>query len=271
MRLRVRLMIFVFIVIALFSIYVYFGLKEAPVYRNYTIESEKLTSEIKIVVLADMHSMDREENAEIIKMVQDEKPDCIFYVGDMFDANLPSKSIEDLMHTFESFKSYYVTGNHETSISREEIVSEVKNLTWLKNDTQTVEIGGNKISISGIDDLYHNEETWHDALEQCARNKDDSLFTILLSHRPEYAEEYEKYGFDLTVCGHTHGGQVRIPPFINGVMTPYQGWFPKYAGGRYDFSDNTMIVSRGLVINHRKRIYNPAEVVVLHLKPQEKN
>lgn len=270
MKSKCKLFIFVFVIAAL-AAYVYFGLKESPVYRDYTIDSEKLTNEVKIVVLADMHSMDREENAEIIKMVQEQNPDCIFYVGDMFDASLPAKPIRELMHTLENYKSYYVTGNHETSVSRAEIVAEVKNLTWLKNDTQTVEIGGNKISISGIDDPYKNEDTWHDALEQCAKNKDDSLFTILLSHRPEYAEEYEKYGFDLTVCGHTHGGQVRIPPFINGIKTPNQGWFPKYGGGKYELSDDTMIVSRGLVINHRKRIYNPAEVVVLHLKPQEKN
>lgn len=269
MKLKRNLLILVLVISAL-SVYIYFGCKESPVYRNYTVESDKLNNEITAVVLADMHSMDRAENDEIIKMVQDVNPDCIFYVGDMFDASLPAKPIRELMHTLENYKSYYVTGNHETSVSRAEIVAEVKNLTWLKNDTQTVEINGNKISISGIDDPFKNEDTWHGALEQCAKEKDDGLFTILLSHRPEYAEEYKRLGFDLSICGHTHGGQIRIPPFVNGLNAPNQGWFPKYGGGKYELADDTMIVSRGLIINHRKRIFNPAEVVVLHIKPQEK-
>jgi len=47
----------------------------------------------------------------------------------------------------------------------------------------------------------------------------------LLSHRPELIESYEKYGFDLILSGHAHGGQWRIPGVLNGLLAPNQGFF----------------------------------------------
>lgn len=249
------------------AIYIIVGLNESPICRRYTVESEKINKDVKIVVLSDLHSMDREENNEIEDLVERENPDCIFYVGDMFDSSKPAYPTRKMMENLDKkYKSYYVTGNHETSVSRDEIVSEFSNLTYLKNDTVDVEINGNQISLSGIDDYYKNEKVWFDNLQKCAKEKDDSRYRILLSHRPEFAEEYEKLGFDLSVCGHTHGGQVRIPPLANGLFVPGQGWFPEYVGGGYTLGNGKMIVSRGLIINHRRRIYNPAEVVVINLK-----
>ena len=44
---------------------------------------------------------------------------------------------------------------------------------------------------------------------------------------------YAKENFDLVVCGHAHGGQVRIPGLLNGLYAPNQGFFPSHAGGFY--------------------------------------
>jgi predicted MPP superfamily phosphohydrolase len=63
---------------------------------------------------------------------------------------------------------------------------------------------------------------------------------------------------------------VRIPLLLNGLFAPDQGYFPEYAGGRYDFGARTMIVSRGTGINERMpRIFDPPEVVVVDITGKE--
>ncbi|MCL2368117.1 MAG: metallophosphoesterase, partial [Oscillospiraceae bacterium] len=68
---------------------------------------------------------------------------------------------------------------------------------------------------------------------------------------------------------HTHGGQVRIPFILNGLVAPDQGLFPRFAGGLYAYNDLTLVVSRGLATDHPRipRIFNPPEIVVIILSP----
>lgn len=101
--------------------------------------------------------------------------------------------------------------------------------------------------------------------------KASSEYTILLAHRPERAEIYAQFGFDLIVSGHAHGGQVRIPGLINGLFAPRQGWFPKRAGGLYHEKNTELIVSRGLCQRwYLPRIYNPVEIPILEIHPLDK-
>ena len=97
--------------------------------------------------------------------------------------------------------------------------------------------------------------------------KSDEDFSVLLFHRPENPEEYASLGFDLVLSGHAHGGQWRIPGILNGIYAPHQGFFPKYAGGRYEIENTVMIVSRGLAkeSNAVPRIFNRPEIVVIDI------
>ena len=107
------------------------------------------------------------------------------------------------------------------------------------------------------------EEIW-----KIAETTSTEIFTVLLSHRPELFEIYQKYEFDLVLSGHAHGGQWRIPGLLNGLFAPNQGLFPKYAGGRYDYDGGTMIVSRGLARESTRipRIFNRPELVIVDVK-----
>ena len=72
------------------------------------------------------------------------------------------------------------------------------------------------------------------------------------------------------LAGHAHGGQVRIPGILNGLFSPGEGFFPKYAGGRYELEGGvTMIVSRGLAKSALPRVFNPPELAVIELLPAE--
>lgn len=110
-----------------------------------------------------------------------------------------------------------------------------------------------------------------DSVKVCADNADTNSFNVLLAHFPEKIDFYRSFGkFDLVLSGHAHGGQWRLPPFMNGLYAPGQGLFPKYAGGRYDFDDTTFIVSRGLsrTIERIPRIFNNPELVVIDILPE---
>jgi predicted MPP superfamily phosphohydrolase len=92
----------------------------------------------------------------------------------------------------------------------------------------------------------------------------ESGLRVLLTHHPESADVYRRFGFDLVISGHTHGGQARVPFIMNGLYASGQGFFPPLAGGLYDRGDHFQIVSRGLggypVL---PRVFNPPELVIL--------
>ena len=96
---------------------------------------------------------------------------------------------------------------------------------------------------------------------------DENAYQILLAHNPEYFETYSDWGADLTLSGHIHGGIMRLP-VLGGVISPKLVIFPKYDGGHFVRNGRHMVLSRGLGMHTIPiRIFNPAELVVVHLKP----
>ena len=94
---------------------------------------------------------------------------------------------------------------------------------------------------------------------------DDTVYNILLSHRPEHFNDYVESGYDLVLTGHAHGGQLRLP-VLGGVIAPHQGILPAYDAGAYTSGSTTMIVSRGLGNSlFPFRMFNNPELVVIDL------
>ena len=251
----------------------------------YTIESDKLSAPVRIALITDLHSCRYGENQKnLIKAVQKQNPDVVLLGGDIFDDKVPHGNAElTVKQLAEQYPCYYVTGNHEYW-SREvgTIIDIIKGygVTVLSGECDTIEINGQTINICGVDDpdaeVYLAEgepvELQLKRAEEAAKAAEmtvgEEIFTVLLSHRPELYEIYQNYGFDLVLSGHAHGGQWRIPGLLNGLFAPNQGLFPEYAGGRYDYADGTMIVSRGLARESTPvpRIFNRPELVIVDMK-----
>ncbi len=239
-----------------------------PVYKIY---SDKVTKPVRIVLLTDFHSSSYgKEQQVLIDAVNAQKPDVILLAGDIFEDVRPHKhSIELLERLGKSYPCFYVTGNHEVwSGEVNEIKETVRSLgvTVLAGDGETRDFAGQSIRICGVDDPAGGKQ-----FADCARMAGDDTFTVLMSHRPDLVKLYSGNGFDLVVCGHAHGGQVRIPGLLNGLYAPNQGLFPKYAGGRYLLDDGSteMVVSRGLCKNVLPRVFNRPEVVVIDIEPRQ--
>ena len=250
--------------------------------RNYTEHSSKITSPIRLILLTDLHStVYGEDQKPLTDVISSCCPDLILMAGDIADHKVPFAGTSVLIRRIApTWPCFYVTGNHEHWTGKTDSLKRwlrSRGVTVLDGSVSSVSIRGQLLQIAGVDDPHrftsshhavYLSEGWKKELQTCCSKLDPSHYSILLSHRPELTRFYRGSGFDLVVSGHAHGGQIRIPGLCNGLLAPHQGFFPRYAGGRYDLDGTSLIVSRGLCLNRLPRIFNPPEVAVICLAPE---
>ena len=245
--------------------------------QHYSLESEKLTAPVRIVLITDLHSCSYGKGQrELIDAIHAQKPDIILLGGDICDDKLPHRNAELVLRAIaDKYPCYYVTGNHEywsREIEKILKIFESYNVPVLEGSFDTIDVRGQKLNICGISDpdfLKYTDKNYSitEQLKDAAVASENGNYSILLAHRPELIDSYLNYDFDLILAGHAHGGQWRLPGIINGLFAPNQGFFPRYAGGKYRFDDSYMIVSRGLARESTRipRIFNRPELVVIDL------
>ena len=235
-------------------------------------------SEIKIALISDLHSTIFGNNQKkLIQKIKEQNPGLIILSGDILDDEVPNLGTKLLLSGIkDTAPIYYVTGNHEywsNNIKNIRELLQSYNVFILSDNYVKINLDNNELVIAGIEDpdkkFYKTPEyNQNETMENVFRELDKTeLFKILVAHRPENIENYKKYSFNLVLSGHTHGGQIRIPPILNGLYAPNQGLFPKYAGGYYSHDEMIHIISRGLSINPRlPRIFNRPELVIIIIK-----
>ena len=268
-----------FAVLAVLFVWAFYG---GLTLRQYEIQSEKISSgNVRIVVIADLHShIWGEDQQPLLDMIKSQQPDIIALVGDIVDDREPMYGAQLFLDGITDIApTYYVSGNHEWwsgAYDEIKLMIEGYGITVLENERTNIIVNGVDLCLCGIDDPEVFDYTDDPELRAMGSEKellrqrfsdlDRSTYNVLLAHRPELIGTYLKYGFDLILSGHTHGGQVRIPLLVNGLFAPDQGYFPDYAGGRYDFGAQTLIVSRGSGVEAKlPRIFDPPEVVVVDI------
>lgn len=245
----------------------------------YEILSPKLTKDYKIALLTDYHACcDGARNDKILQILHENQPDALFIAGDLVikTGKRKEEALQFLHQLSEKYNIYYAPGNHEREL--EESGSEMcdfhfENVRYLANDA--ISSDGN-IIVYGLDlPLDYYAKCWNknvltkEVVEEClGKNKEDA-FSLLLAHNPEHFEAYAKWGADLTLSGHVHGGIMRLP-FLGGVIAPSLRLFPKYDAGRFEKEGKTMIISRGVGQHTIKlRFFNVPEVSIINLTCQK--
>lgn len=242
---------------------------------DYTVESARLPQEFsgfRIAQVADLHCAEYDTgNEKLLNMLADAQPDIIVFTGDTVDERHDDLSavLAFLAECVKIAPCYMVTGNHEGAMDYSDYYvyeKEVLDLgvTVLHNRAVTLEKNGEHITLLGVDDENFGQGILHTPTQLRELAGTDG-FCILLSHRPEYFERYAASGIDLTLCGHAHGGQFRLP-LIGGLYAPGQGVFPKYDSGVYTFEHTHTVVSRGIgQSSFPLRFNNRPELVIVTL------
>jgi predicted MPP superfamily phosphohydrolase len=208
----------------------------------------------RVVSLSDVHAAQfGKDNRKLIDAVWGAKPDIIAITGDLIDSYGQLGIIDTLVGgLLEIAPVYYVTGNHEwDSGDVKNLLSllEQRGATVLRNEYTRLTRGGGAIVLAGTDDPNGPADMKTPSeLIGDIRSAEGERFIVVLEHRNNHLGLYASLGVGLVVCGHAHGGIVRLP-FTDGLMGPSRELFPTYTSGVYAEGATKMLVSRG-VGNH---------------------
>jgi len=250
--------IFIFIgIFILMYLYIKYNVNTLEV-TKYVVENKKVPKEFdgyNIVQISDLHSkLFGENNKKLIQKIKSLNPDIVVVTGDLIDGenNNYNVALDFMKEISKLYRVYYIIGNHEQKSLIKKYKDEYKDYFNKLHQIDFVNLDNNKVEIVKGDScykyLFDNQETTSidiDFLEEKLGKVDREQFNILLAHTPFYFDEYEKWGADLTLCGHVHGGIVRLP-LVGGLLSPDRKFFPKYDLGEYIKNKSTMIVSKGL-------------------------
>jgi uncharacterized protein len=112
-------------------------------------------------------------------------------------------------------------------------------VTVLRNQMQMLTVAGAPLQLVGLDDLWSGRSNPDAAFADV----DPELPCITLAHNPDSIDDLRDQPCDWILCGHTHGGQVRIP-FIGALRLPIRN--RQYDAGLFAVDDKRLYVNRGL-------------------------
>ncbi len=160
-----------------------------------------------------------------------------------------------------------VPGNHDHWNSTSIFLSTFGSLPGIElliNKERVISRRDHTLRIFGVDDFLTGRPT-APPQDELRRGRDVRL---LVSHNPDYisalTSRHPDYHFDLALCGHTHGGQIRLP-YVGAVMSQIRD--SRFIAGSVHLGEKLVYTSRGLgVVGLPIRIDCPPEVTVFTLE-----
>jgi len=228
--------------------------------------------ELRVLHLSDFHAS-RIVGLEYIERAVDlavaQKPDLICLTGDFITARYGH--FEEYRRILKKLSAaapaFACMGNHDGGLwARPHGYGDWKHVgellegagvTLLHNRQQIIEVRGGALQMIGLGDLWAKEIDPAKAFRGAAK-----LPTILLSHNPDSKELVGNYEWDLMLCGHTHGGQIRLP-LIGTPFAPVKD--KRYVAGLKAWRDRWIHVTKGVGNLHGVRLNCRPEVSLLRV------
>ncbi len=254
--------------------------------KEYRIFSEKVRGKSKILLMSDLHNKCYGKgNHKLLAQIKRINPDVIVTAGDMITANERKTCgrvpVDLLKRLAWDYPVYYGMGNHEYRMKMYREVygdkfdrykNELEKWGVHVLENERVYLRDSNIEICGLEigkrfyKRMRRKPMEEGYIESLLGEAEGKYYELLIGHNPDYFKEYVLWGADLTVSGHVHGGVVRIP-FWRGIISPSLRLFPEYDGGMFEEQGKKMVLSRGLGMHTIPlRMFNPAELVVIHLE-----
>lgn len=235
----------------------------------------------RIAQLSDLHIgpfMPEEEIRKYVGVANALKPDLIALTGDYvtWDPSTQGAVVNALSGLKAPFGVFGCLGNHELWTETEDSITRLfaeRGIRILRGERVCLRCGGEEINLVGVDFQTrssmgrHSEGLVHSYLDGVEKLVRPDTVNILLSHNPNTFDRAAQLGIDLSLAGHTHGGQVALE-FVHydispsRLITPYvRGLFRKPGGQLYV---NCGIGTIGVPI----RLGAPPEISLFELVPE---
>jgi uncharacterized protein len=223
---------------------------------------------LRIVQITDIHLgqfLSERELAAAIDMANETRANLALVTGDLITrrGDPLDACLRQLARLRADAGVLGCLGNHETYAQVEDYVTTQGRrvgIEFLRHQSKLLRFGSALISFAGVD--YQKMHSRY--LSGAERLIFPGAVNILLSHNPDVFPVAEAQGYDLTIAGHTHGGQVDFEILHQHVNVAR--YFTPYVRGLYRHQKSSVYVSTGLgTIGVPVRIGAPPEVSVLRL------
>ncbi|MER5762929.1 metallophosphoesterase [Streptomyces sp. NPDC002082] len=242
-----------------------YGVLRGPRVKRVQVPLAKLPRAahgFRIAVVSDIHLgpiLGRAHTTRIVDTINRTQPDLVAIVGDLVDG-----SVQDLGPAAEPLRglrsrhgSYFVTGNHEYFSGAQQWVDHVRELglTPLENARRELPY----FDLAGVNDIAGESEGHGPDFQAALGDRDRARSAVLLAHQPIVIDEAVRYGADLQLSGHTHGGQLWPGEYVAELANPTVAGLERYG-------DTQLYVSRGAgAWGPPVRVGAPSDITVVEL------
>ena len=284
LRRKLTLLLVLVAIVLIFPLNIYISNNWVQV-QFFTLFPDKLPIDFKdftILQISDTHLQSHKDfKKDLIKAAEDElasrgkQLDCIVLTGDILDngTDMMSEFVAYISRYVNKYPVFFTAGNHEYIGDVQEFESKLKQVgvTILENKSYKLMKGDSHIWLVGVSDAMSNKNDETAAFQAVSPND----FNIVITHSPNNFDKIIKTGGKFVLCGHTHGGQLRVP-FLPVIYAPGQGFFPKfgygfYPGDRPDGGKALMYVNKGVGYTSKQnlngfRFFNRPEIAIFNLQ-----
>jgi len=226
---------------------------------------------LRLVQLSDIHLspfLSEEEFARAVDAANELRPHLMFVTGDLISVH--NDPLDACLRQIARLRSdagiLGCLGNHEIYAGVEDEATERAarlGIPFLRGESRQFRFGNARLNVAGLD---YQRMSWSDHyLEGAERLVTPGALNLLLQHNPDVFPTAARQGWDLTLAGHTHGGQVNIE-ILNQNLNVARFYTP-YVRGLYRSGRSAIYVTRGIgTIGMPARIGAPPEVTLLRLR-----
>ncbi|MEU6327330.1 metallophosphoesterase [Streptomyces sp. NPDC047049] len=236
-----------------------------PAVKRVTIPLTKLPRAahgFRIAVVSDIHLgpiLGRAHTRRIVEVINRTDPDLVAIVGDLVDGSVAdlAPAAEPLRGLRSRFGSYFVTGNHEYYSGAAQWVDHVRELGVHPLENARTELPG--FDLAGVNDLAGQTEHAGPDYDLALSGRDPSRAVVLMAHQPVTIHDTVRFGVDLQLSGHTHGGQLWPFTYVADATNPTVAGLERYG-------DTQLYVTRGAgAWGPPVRVGAPPDVTVVEL------
>jgi uncharacterized protein len=234
------------------------------------------TNPVRVLHLSDFHASDVVPLSMIARAITlgiEMRPDLIVLTGDFWtDANGPTDAYADVLGPLaETAPTFAVAGNHDGGGWAKQVggwddlgplqrVMARAGIRLLWNETASVSLRSRELTLLGVGDWWSGECMPHRTFAAAAPRSAQTL-RILLNHNPDAKFEFADYDWDLMCCGHTHGGQFKVPFLGQTPFAPIQDH--AYVAGLNPWGNRLVFTTRGVGNLHGVRLNCRPEISLL--------